>query len=53
MNTLKAFLKDQSGAVAMEYASIGVLIAVLLIPAVTAIGNYLIGMLEPVSAALI
>lgn len=53
MNKLKAFLNEQSGAVAMEYASTGVPVAVLLIPSATVTGSHLIGMLEPVSAALI
>jgi len=52
MKTLKAFLKDQSGAVAMEYGMIGVLIATLVVPAATIMGSEIIGMLTPVSTAL-
>ena len=46
------FLKDESGATAIEYGLIVALIAVVIIAAVTAIGGTLQGTFEDVDAAL-
>ena len=43
MNTLNAFIKDESGATAIEYGLIAALIAVVIITAVTTIGTNLKG----------
>ncbi len=52
MSKLIAFLKNDSGAVAMEYGTIGLLISILVIPAAVAIGPTLSEMFVPVSTAL-
>ncbi len=38
---MKTFMKDESGATAIEYGLIAALIAVVIIAAVTAVGNSL------------
>jgi pilus assembly protein Flp/PilA len=49
---MNRFLKDESGATAIEYGLIVALIAVVIIAAVTAIGGTLQGTFEDVNAAL-
>ena len=41
MNIVKSFLKDESGATAIEYGLIAALIAVVIVGAVTTIGTKL------------
>jgi len=46
------FLKDESGATAIEYGLIAALVAVVLVTALTAMGNKLSATFGQVSAAL-
>jgi len=46
------FLKDESGATAIEYGLIAALIAVVLVTAITAVGTKLQGVFTSVSTAL-
>ena len=46
------FLKDQSGATAIEYGLIAALVAVVLVTALTAMGTKLSGTFNAVSAKL-
>jgi len=46
------FLKDESGATAIEYGLIAALVAVVLVTALTAMGTKLQGTFNSVSAAL-
>ncbi len=53
MKTLfSRFVKDESGATAIEYGLIASLIAVAIIVAVTTVGNNLTGTFDKVSAKL-
>ncbi len=52
MMNLKRFLKDESGATAIEYGLIAALVAVAIIGAVTALGTSLIGLFDGISAEL-
>jgi pilus assembly protein Flp/PilA len=49
---LDRFIDDQSGVTAIEYALIGVLIAVVIVVAVTAVGTSLSGTFTAISSAL-
>ncbi len=46
------FMKDESGATAIEYGLIAALIAVVLVTALTALGTKLTGTFNKVSTAL-
>ena len=46
------FLKDESGATAIEYGLIAALVAVVLVTALTAMGTKLTGTFEKVTTAL-
>jgi pilus assembly protein Flp/PilA len=48
----KRFLNDESGATAIEYGLIAALVAVVLVTALTALGNKLTGTFTGISAAL-
>lgn len=52
MKMLNSFLKDESGATAIEYGLIAALIAVAAIVAMGAVGNGLVNTFEDVSAKL-
>jgi pilus assembly protein Flp/PilA len=49
---LKRFVKDESGATAIEYGLIATFIAVAIIAAVTLVGTDLVGVFNQVAAAL-
>ena len=49
---LNRFLKDESGATAIEYGLIAALIAVVIVTAVTAIGTNLNAQFQKVAAAI-
>ncbi|HEY1877064.1 Flp family type IVb pilin [Phenylobacterium sp.] len=51
-NTFTRFLKDESGATAIEYGLIAALVAVVLVTALGAMGNKLVGTFNKVSTAL-
>lgn len=51
-NFVSRFVKDESGATAIEYGLIAALIAVVIVAAVTAIGTKLNTKFEAVSGAL-
>lgn len=51
-NLVSKFLKDQSGATAIEYGLIAAGIAVVIIGAVTSVGSALTGTFNSVAAAL-
>ena len=53
MTKFARFLKDESGATAIEYGLIVALIAVVIIAAVTAIGTTLNGTFTSVDSALV
>ncbi len=53
MNTLKRFIKDESGATAIEYGLIAALIAVGIIVAVTTLGDNLTATFDAVSEKLV
>ncbi len=46
------FVKDESGATAVEYALIAVFISVVIVGAVTTIGTTLTGFFQTVAAAI-
>ncbi|MBM3609200.1 MAG: Flp family type IVb pilin [Alphaproteobacteria bacterium] len=50
MNMRQRFLKDQSGAVAMEYGTIGALISVLIVGAVTSVSIEVQAMMANIAA---
>ena len=52
MNAIMRFLKDEEGVTAIEYGLIAALIAVVIIVAVTFVGDELVRVFEAVSAAL-
>lgn len=52
MNTVKRFKNDESGATAIEYGLIAALIAVVVIGAVTLIGENLTDQFDTIAAAL-
>ena len=52
MKTLKKFLRDESGATAIEYGLIASLIALVIINAVGAVGNKLRGTFNEVTSNL-
>ena len=52
MTTIKNFLRNESGATAIEYGLIAALIAVVIIGAVTAVGTSLNTTFSSVSTAL-
>jgi pilus assembly protein Flp/PilA len=52
MQTLKRFVKDESGATAIEYGLIAALIGVVIIFAVTSVGNEVKGTFEDIEAGL-
>ena len=52
MQLIKSFIKNESGAVAMEYGIIGAVVSILVIPACYSIGTMLIDRFTPVSVAL-
>ncbi len=52
MNIISRFLKDQSGATAIEYGLIAGLIAVVIITSVTAIGTRLTAKFTAISTNL-
>ncbi len=49
---VKSFLKDESGATAIEYGLIAALIAVVIIVALTALGTDLRNMFNQVAASI-
>jgi len=51
-NFVARFLKDESGATAIEYGLIAALVAVVLVTALTAMGTKLSGTFDSVSAKL-
>ncbi|WP_411289247.1 Flp family type IVb pilin [Phenylobacterium sp.] len=51
-NFVARFLKDESGATAIEYGLIAALVAVVLVTALTAMGGKLSGTFDSVSAKL-
>ena len=53
MTSIKRFIKDDSGATAIEYGLIAAGIAVAIITAVGAVGTDLSGLFGRVSAALV
>ncbi len=53
MNMLKRFVKDESGATAIEYGLIAALIAVGIIVAATTLGENLVATFEAISAKLV
>jgi pilus assembly protein Flp/PilA len=52
MSFLKKFVRDESGATAIEYGLIASLIAVTIIVAVSAVGNKLTGTFNEVTSNL-
>ena len=52
MNTMQRFLRDDSGATAIEYGLIAALIAVVVIGAVTAVGTSLSGTFNTVAGSV-
>ena len=52
MNRLVSFLRDESGATAIEYGLIAALIAVVIITAVTAVGTNLSGTFSTVATSV-
>ncbi|HKQ46163.1 MAG TPA: Flp family type IVb pilin [Rhizomicrobium sp.] len=52
MNLISRFIRDESGATAIEYGLIAALIAVAIIGAVTTVGSALIAKFNDVSTAL-
>ena len=51
-NFMTRFLKDESGATAIEYGLIAALIAVVLVGALTALGENLTASFEAISTAV-
>ncbi len=52
MMNLKRFLKDESGATAIEYGLIAALVSVAIIAAVTALGTSLSGVFDGIATEL-
>jgi len=52
MKKLISFFKDEEGATAIEYGLIAALISVVIIVAVTAVGDELVVVFEAIQAAL-
>jgi pilus assembly protein Flp/PilA len=52
MNTIARFIKNESGATAIEYGLIAALIAVVVIGAVTAVGTGLSSTFQTVSGSV-
>jgi pilus assembly protein Flp/PilA len=52
MQTLKRFVKDESGATAIEYGLIAALIAVAIIGALTALGGNISGRFDTIAASI-
>ena len=52
INLISSFVKDESGATAIEYGLIAALVAVVLIVALTALGTGLEGLFTDVTAQL-
>lgn len=52
MQTLKRFVKDESGATAIEYGLIAALIGVVIIGAVTAVGESVDATFDAIDAGL-
>jgi pilus assembly protein Flp/PilA len=52
LNNFKRFLKDQSGAAAVEYGLITSGISIAIIPAVTGVGNKLTTIFTQIQTAL-
>jgi pilus assembly protein Flp/PilA len=52
MQTLKRFVKDESGATAIEYGLIAALIGVVIIAAVTAVGTEVKGTFTDIETGL-
>ena len=52
MKILKKFMRDENGAVAMEYSMIGVLVSVMLISGATIIGNKMAAHLTAMASGL-
>jgi pilus assembly protein Flp/PilA len=52
MNKLFAFLRDESGATAIEYGLIAALISVVIITAVTLVGTNLTATFNAIAAAV-
>jgi pilus assembly protein Flp/PilA len=52
LNTLRRFLKDDSGAAAVEYGLITSGISIAIIPAVTGVGNKLVIIFTTIQNAL-
>ena len=50
--SVKQFLRDESGATAIEYGLIAALIAVVIITAVTAVGTNLSGTFKTVASSV-
>jgi pilus assembly protein Flp/PilA len=51
MKMLKAFVRDESGATAIEYGLIAALIAVVIIAALTTLGRQVSGSFSKISSA--
>ncbi len=52
LNNFRRFLKDQSGAAAVEYGLITSGISVAIIPSVTGVGNKLVAIFTTIQTAL-
>jgi pilus assembly protein Flp/PilA len=52
LNQLRRFLKDQSGAAAVEYGLITSGISVIIIPAINGVGNKLVVVFNTIQTAL-
>lgn len=52
MNNMKSFVQDEEGVTAIEYGLIAALIAVMIIAAVTEIGQDIKGAFEKIAAAI-
>ncbi len=52
MTTLKRFVKDESGATAIEYGLIAALIAVAIIGALTSLGTNITGRFDTIAASV-
>jgi pilus assembly protein Flp/PilA len=52
MNIISRFIRDESGATAIEYGLIAALIAVVIITGVTAVGTKLSGTFSSLAASL-
>lgn len=52
MNNMKSFLREEEGVTAIEYGLIAALIAVVIITAVTTVGEDLVSVFEAIATAL-